>query len=158
MKTDIKSLLEFAGVDTSAGKAKQLVEMYSKESDLTNAIDNLEFENVFYHDGQIYVRNEITIGDKDFYWEWGEKDGYIVHHDADGNDISPEEKERTVQRLTELDPVKNSGEYDEEFEQIAELRQSYNTYRDKEETENMRGDYERDQRKDRKMENRFEDR
>ncbi len=154
MKTDIKSLLEFAGVDISAGKAKQLVEMYSKEADLASAVQDLELNNVGFIDGQIYVHDETTIGDRDVYWEWSENDGYIGHHDIDGNDFPPEVKQGIDRKLAELDPVKNSGKYEEEFSQIEELRASYNAHRDKQDTEEGRGDYERDLQKDKRFEDR----
>lgn len=42
MKTDIKTLLEFAGVDTSKGKAKELVEMHADDNRVTFTVEVID--------------------------------------------------------------------------------------------------------------------
>jgi len=42
MKTDIKTLLEFAGVDTSKGKAKDLVEMHADDNRVTFTVEVID--------------------------------------------------------------------------------------------------------------------
>ena len=42
MKTDIKTLLEFAGVDTSKGKAKELVEMHADDNRVNFTVEVID--------------------------------------------------------------------------------------------------------------------
>lgn len=131
-------------------KLSEILETYSAEGDLEAAIDRElpDLENVGFIDGHIYVHDETTIGDVPVYWEWSEKDGYIVHHDTDGKDLSSNIQRIVTQKIKEMDPVHKSGKYDEEIEQIEELRKSYNEFRRKQDYEDERGDYEYQRRKD----------
>ena len=65
MKTDIKSLLEFAGVDTTRGKAKTLVEEYLGESIYSDNEEDPSNPEVLVQGVGRYEYNQVVKNVKD---------------------------------------------------------------------------------------------
>lgn len=130
-------------------KLRDILETYSHEDDLQSALSDRmdELPNAGFIDGAIYIHDETTIGDVPVYWEWTEKEGYVVHHDTDGKNLSPNIQRIIDQKLKEMDPVK-SGKYDEQIEMIDDMKEKYNKFRQKQDDDEGRGDYEYQRRKD----------
>lgn len=103
-----------------------------QRQDLENAMDGLEdeFKKAFVGlvGEEIYVHDETTIGDVPVYWEWTEKQGYVIHHDVDGKDLSPNIQRIVSQKLKEMDPVHNDYKYVEQVDWVKELLAAYDKH------------------------------
>ncbi len=161
MKTDIKTLLEFAGVDTSKGKAKKLVEMHNDDNRVTFTVEVIDPQEG--EPAELFLSADARFSEDGPGMGSSAGGGYTEVEDFKveqpfqlkgeqfkvGDHFEPMYFQGKIDPAFEKDPedfiMNQTGGGHEQWDQKALVRQD---------SEDARGDHERDLQKDQRFEDR----